>query len=127
MIGPFAGAGRLLSYLLGALLLIGLGAALGVWKAAGHYRLQLDDAEGLLASCKAARGNLEALSTEQGLKLGELVLAGNERQARVEQAVKEAAAQAHNDFAAANRLQQERTGGDQCAASASVIDQELGL
>jgi hypothetical protein len=107
--------------------LVGLGAALGVWQAAGHYRPQLDDAKGQLASCKAARGNLEALAAEQGLKLGELILAGNERQARVEQAVKEAAARAQDDFAAANRLQQERTGGDQCAAAASVIDKELGL
>lgn len=39
----------------------------------------------------------------------------------------EAKASAGIDFAAANRLQQERTGGDQCAAATSIIDQELGL
>lgn len=121
------GAGRLVACLLGAVLLIGLGAALGIWRAAEHYRPQLDDAKGQLVRCKGARGNLEALATEQSLKLGELVLAGNERQARVEQAVKEATARAQDDFSAANRLQQERTGGDQCAAAASVIDKELGL
>ena len=118
---------RLLAYLLGALLLIGLGAALGVWQAAGHYRPQIDDANSQLVSCKGARGNLEALATEQGLKLGELVLAGNARQARVGQAMKEASVRAQDDFAAANRLQQERTGGDQCSAAASIIDKELGL
>ena len=117
----------MLVYLLSSLLLIGLGAALGAWQMARHYRPQLDDANGQLVSCKGARGNLEALAAEQGLKLGELVLAGNERQARVELAVKEAAARAQDDFAAANRLQQERTGGDECAAATSVIDQELGL
>ncbi len=117
----------MLLYLLSSVLLIGLGAALGVWQMAGYYRPQLDDVNGLLVSCKGARGNLEALATEQGLKLGELVLAGNERQAKVELAVKEAAARALDDFAAANRLQQERTGGDQCAAATSIIDKELGL
>lgn len=122
-----AGAGRLLAYLLGTLLLIGLGTALGVWQAAGHYRPQLDDASGQLVSCTAARGNLEALVTEQGLKLGELILAGNDRQARAELAVKEATARAQDDYAAANRLQQKRTGGDQCAAATAIIDQELGL
>ncbi|AIL61185.1 hypothetical protein [Pseudomonas alkylphenolica] len=121
------GSGRALAYLLAALLLIGLGATFGVWQAAEHYRPQLDDANSLLVSCKGAQGNLETLTTEQGLKLGELVLAGNERQVRVEQAVKEATTQAQDDFAAANRLQQERTGGDQCAAAASIIDKELGL
>ncbi|MDD2056628.1 hypothetical protein N5D52_14620 [Pseudomonas sp. GD03860] len=122
-----AGSGRLLAYLLGALLLTGLGAALGIWQAAEHYRPQLDDTKGQLASCKAARGNLEALATEQGLKLGELVLAGQQRQERAEQAVKEAAELAKEDFDAANRLQQERTGGDQCVAAETIINQELGL
>ncbi|MEG0859557.1 MAG: hypothetical protein RSD81_04695 [Pseudomonas sp.] len=127
MIPAAAGGGRVLAYLFGALLLIGLGAALGVWQAVGHYRPQLDDAKGQLVSCKGARGNLEDLSTEQGIKLGELVLAGNERQVRAGRAMKEATARAEGDFAAANRLQQERTGGDQCAAASSIIDKELDL
>lgn len=91
MISVSAGAGRGLSYLFG-MLLIGLGAALGVWQAARHYRPLLDDAKGDLTRCGAARGNLETLSAEQGLKLGAQVLAGNERQARAEQAVKDAEA-----------------------------------
>lgn len=125
--GPASGGGRGVVYMLCMLLLLGVGAAIGVWQAAKHYRPQLDDANGQMASCKDARGNLEVLATEQGLKMGELVLAGNERQAKVGLAVKEAAVRAQDDFAAANRLQQERTGGDQCAAAASVIDKELGL
>ena len=45
----------------------------------------------------------------------------------MEQVAQEASAQAQVDYAAANRLQQERTGGDQCVAAGSIIDQELGL
>ncbi|MCY1443299.1 hypothetical protein D9M71_597050 [compost metagenome] len=127
MIPHFAGGGRAMAYLLAALLLIGLGAVLGVWQAEKHHRPKLDDANAQLASCKGARGNIEALTTEQGLKLGDLVLAGNERQAKAEPAVKEATARAQDDFVAANRLQQERTGGDQCTAATAIINQELGL
>ncbi len=116
-----------LGLLLGALLVFGLGAAAGGWQSSRHYRPLLDDTNGLLASCKAARGNLEELAKDQGLKLGELVLAGNERQARAEQAVGAAKVEAQVDYAAANRLQQERTGGDECAAATSIIDKELGL
>ncbi|WP_028941841.1 hypothetical protein [Pseudomonas vranovensis] len=122
-----ATVGRLAAYLLGALLLLGLGAAGGVWLAVDHFRPLLDTANDSLGKCQTAWGNLEILTTEQGLKLGELVLAGNERQARAGLAMKEATDRAKDDFAAANRLQQERTGGDQCAAAASIIDQELGL
>lgn len=118
-------AGRMVAHLLGALLLVGLGAAGGVWLAVDHFRPLLDTANGNLGKCQTAQGNLEALTTEQGLKLGGLVLAGNERQAKAELAVKEATARAQDDFAAANRLQQARTGGDQCAAAASIIDKEL--
>ncbi|WP_268877171.1 hypothetical protein [Pseudomonas frederiksbergensis] len=35
--------------------------------------------------------------------------------------------EAKSDYAAANRLLQERTGGDPAQAAASIIDQELGL
>ncbi|MNH47545.1 hypothetical protein D3C79_1108390 [compost metagenome] len=55
------------------------------------------------------------------------MLAGNERQAKAEPAVKEATARAQDDFVAANRLQQERTGGEQCTAATAIINQELGL
>lgn len=119
--------GRLAAVLLGCVLLAGLGGAGGVWLAAGHYRPLLDQANGAVSTCKAARDNLSGLATEQGKALGELTLAANERQARAEQAVAEVKASAQADYAAANRLQQERIGGDQCTAATSIIDKELGL
>lgn len=119
--------GKLLVPVLAGALLIALGAAGGVWLAAGHYRPLLDEANGKVVACAAARDNLTGLAQEQGKALGDLTLAANERQARVAQAVAEAGAGAKVDYAAANRLQQERTGGDQCAAATSIIDLELGL
>ncbi|WMN19284.1 hypothetical protein QL104_07725 [Pseudomonas piscis] len=113
--------------LVGAGLLIALGMAVGSWATTAHFRPLLDAEQGQVASCKAARENLADLAQEQGKALGDLVLAANARQARAEQAVEQAKAGAQADYAAANRLQQERIGGDQCVASASIIDQELGL
>ncbi len=113
--------------LAGAGLLVLLGMAMGTWATTHHFRPLLDDQQDLVAQCAAARDNLAGLAQEQGKALGDLTLAANERQARAKQAVDEAATSAQGDFAAANRLQQERTGGDQCAAATSIIDQELGL
>lgn len=118
---------RLLALVIGVLFIFGVGTASGAWLAARHYRPLVDDAVGKVVNCVAARNKLEGLAMEQGLKLGDLVLAGNERQTRAEQAVKDAQVSAQADYAAANRLQQKRTGGDQCAASAAIIDKELGL
>lgn len=113
--------------LAGAGLMALLGVAVGVWLATSHFRPALDKEQDRVAACTAARDNLEGLAQEQGKALGDLTLAANERQARAEQAVSEAKASAGIDFAAANRLQQGRTGGDQCAAATSIIDLELGL
>ncbi|WP_306282990.1 hypothetical protein [Pseudomonas juntendi] len=113
--------------LAGAGLMILLGVAVGVWLTTGHFRPALDKEQNRVAACTAARDNLAGLAQEQGKALGDLALAANERQARAEQAVSEAKASAGIDFAAANRLQQERTGGDQCTAATSIIDKELGL
>ncbi len=112
---------------IGAGLLILLGMAVGTWATSSHFRPLLDDEQDRAASCKAARDNLSGLAAEQGKALGDLVLAANTRQAGAEQAVRDAKASADLDYAAANRLQQERTGGDQCAAATSIIDKELGL
>lgn len=112
---------------MGAGLLILMGMLIGAWAASGHFRPLLDVEQDRLAACKAARDNLTGLATEQGKALGDLALAASERQARAEQAVTQAHADAQIDYAAANRLQKERTGGDQCAAAASIIDKELGL
>lgn len=116
-----------LARLAGAGFLILLGMLVGSWATTNHFRPTLDAAQDEATTCKAARDNLAGLAQEQGKALGELTLAANERQAKVEQAVSQAKASAQADYAAANRLQQERTGGDQCAAATSIIDKELGL
>ncbi|AXP04240.1 hypothetical protein DZG01_15075 [Pseudomonas fluorescens] len=109
------------------LLLVAVGAGFGAWLAAGHYRPLLDTANHDLVQAAQARDNLEALAGEQGRKLGELVQAGElrEKAAALAQAAADEAAKP--DYAAANRLMRERTGGDQCVAAGAVIDQELGL
>lgn len=113
--------------LAGAGLLILLGIAVGTWATTSHFRPLLDHQQDQATQCAAARDNLAGLAQEQGKALGDLTLAANGRQAMAEQAVREAKASAQGDYAAANRLQQERTGGDQCAAATSIIDKELGL
>lgn len=108
-------------------LLILLGIAIGAWAATSHFRPLLDEQQKLATQCAAARDNLAGLAQEQGKALGDLTLAARARQAGAEQAVGKAKASAEVDYAAANRLQQERTGGDQCTAATSIIDKELGL
>ncbi|WP_307987778.1 hypothetical protein [uncultured Pseudomonas sp.] len=78
-------------------------------------------------TAKIARDNLEVLAGEQGRKMGELVAAGELRERNAAQAIAKAKAEAQPDYAAANRLMQDRTGGDPAEAAASIIDQELGL
>ena len=119
--------GTLLMPALVGALLIALGVVGGIWLATGHYRPLLDEANGKVVACVAARDNLAGLAQEQGKALGDLTLAANARQAGAEKAIGEAKVSAGVDYSAANRLQQERTGGDQCAAATSIIDKELGL
>jgi len=109
------------------ILLPALGVSGGVWLAAQHYRPLLDTANTNLANVKSARNNLEALVGEQGRKLGELVQAGKEREQRAAQAEADASDLAKPEYSAANRLLQERIGGDPAQAAAAIIDQELGL
>lgn len=111
----------------GAGLLILLGVAVGTWATTSHFRPLLDTEQDQVATCKAARNNLAGLSQEQGKALGDLTLAANERQARGELVVEQAKVGAQADYASANRLQQERIGGDQCAAATSIIEKELDL
>ncbi len=109
--------------MLACLLLVGLGAAGGVW----HYRPQLDAAQVDLAACRAARGSLEAAVTEQGRQVAALRLAGEQRARGAAQAVEQGRKQAAEQYAGAHRLLSQRTAGEQCAAAEAVIDQELGL
>ncbi|HFX0996022.1 hypothetical protein GHW07_11770 [Pseudomonas aeruginosa] len=112
---------------LAALLLVGLGAAGGVWLGARHYRPQLDAARADLTACRSARGSLEAAVAEQGRQVAALRLAGEQRARDAAQAVERGRLQAAEQYAAAQRLLRERSAGDQCAAAEVVIDQELGL
>ncbi|MBH9331551.1 hypothetical protein I5K81_17450 [Pseudomonas aeruginosa] len=116
-----------LALVLAALLLIGVGAAGGVWIGARHYRPQLDRAAPDLTAWRAARGNLESLVGQQNAAIAGLADQAELRQAKAAQAVADAQQQAGQRFAAAQRLQQEHAEGEQCAAAEAVIDKELGL
>lgn len=89
-------------------------------------KVQLEDA-GKLAACRTTRTNLLELTIEQNQALAGLRAADQERAQRAEQAQQQARQHAEQDYSAANRLMQERTGGDACAAAEAVINQELGL
>ncbi|HHQ2524229.1 TPA: hypothetical protein ACSPKT_001265 [Pseudomonas aeruginosa] len=118
---------RVISIALACLLLVGLGAAGGVWFGARHYRPQLDAALADLIACRAARGELEAAVAEQGRQVAALRQAGERRARGAAQAVEQGRQQAAEQYAEAHRLVRERTAGEQCAAAEAVIDQELGL
>lgn len=118
---------KLIAAALLVLVLVLAGCGGGAWIAARHYRPLLDTANMNLANASAARDNLEALAGEQGKKLGELVQAGELRELNAALAQEAAKAEAQPDYAAANRIQQERTGGDPATAAMSIIDKELGL
>ncbi|EJB8386406.1 hypothetical protein MW371_005809 [Pseudomonas aeruginosa] len=118
---------RVVSVALACLLLVGLGAAGGVWLGARHYRPQLDAARSDLVACRAARGELESAVVEQGRQVAALRLAGEQRDRNAAQAVEQGRHQAAERYSAANRLLRDRTAGEQCAAAEAVIDKELGL
>ncbi|HFH3077127.1 TPA: hypothetical protein ACGJSY_002576 [Pseudomonas aeruginosa] len=109
------------------MVLVGLGAAGGVWIGARHYRPQLDAASADLAACRAARGSLEATVAEQVRQVAALRLAGEQRAREAAHALEQGRQQAAEQYSAANRLLRDRTAGEQCAAAEAVIDQELGL
>ncbi|WP_121195279.1 hypothetical protein [Pseudomonas aeruginosa] len=116
-----------LALVLAALLLIGVGAAGGVWLGARHYRPQLDAARSDLVACRAARGELESAVVEQGRQVAALRLAGEQRARDAAQAMERGRQQAAERYSAAQRLLRERSAGDQCLAAEVVIDKELGL
>ncbi|EPJ5167355.1 hypothetical protein [Pseudomonas aeruginosa] len=112
---------------LACLLLVGLGAAGGVWLGARHYRPQLDAARSDLVACRAARGELESAVAEQVRQVAALRLAGEQRARDAARALEQGRQQAAEQYAAAQRLLRERSAGDQCLAAEVVIDKELGL
>ena len=82
---------------------------------------------GKLVACRETRGNLLVRVGEQNSALADLRAKAAARAQQAEQAQASARQQSEADYQAANRLQQERTGGDACAAAKGVIDKELGL
>ncbi|MGK8910927.1 hypothetical protein ACRS9D_24235 [Pseudomonas aeruginosa] len=118
---------RVVSIVLGCMLLVGLGTAGGVWIGARHYRPQLDAALADLIACRAARGELESAVAEQVRQVAALRLAGEQRARDAARALEQGRQQAAEQYAAAQRLLYQRTAGEQCVAAEAVIDQELGL
>ncbi|EMY3673456.1 TPA: hypothetical protein L5W43_000282 [Pseudomonas aeruginosa] len=118
---------RVISIALACLLLVGLGAAGGVWLDARHYRPQLDAALADLVACRAARDSLDAAIAEQVRQVAALRVVGEQRARDAALAVDRGRQQAAEQYAEAQRLVRERTAGEQCAAAEAVIDQELGL
>ncbi|HBO4721963.1 TPA: hypothetical protein L4V16_000160 [Pseudomonas aeruginosa] len=118
---------RWVAIALAFMVLVGLGAAGGVWIGARHYRPQLDAARSDLVACRAARGELESAVVEQNRQVAALRLAGEQRARDAAQAVEQGRQQAAEQYTAAQRLLRERSAGDQCLAAEVVIDQELGL
>lgn len=78
-------------------------------------------------NCRTTRAALKQHVAEQNEALTDLREAELQRRERAQRAQAGAQQRAQEDYQAANRLQQERTGGEACAAAESVIDQELGL
>lgn len=82
---------------------------------------------GKLGACRATRTNLLEQTIEQSQAVTSLRQAAEDRTAVARAGQATARTAAEHDYQAANRLQQERIGGDACAAAEAVIDQELGL
>lgn len=121
-----------------AVVLLVLGALTGAgtayWLTAGHYRPIVDaktkaaeTAASTLASCRITSSTLEGQVGQQNQAMADLRVAAEKRAKDAEPIQQQAAKAAGEDYQAANRLQQERTGGDPAAAAAAIIDKELGL
>jgi chromosome segregation ATPase len=121
-----------------AVVLLGLGALAGAgaayWLTTDHYRPIVKDLQdkveasaSTLASCRTTTSTLEGQVGQQNLALADLRQAAEKRAKDAEPIQQQAAKAAGEDYQAANRLQQERTGGDPAAAAAAIINKELGL
>lgn len=99
----------------------------GLQSQLGTDRSSLLEANEKLGACRATRTTLLGQVIEQNSAIADLSARTKQRQEIAEGAQRDARDQSEADYQAANRLQQERTGGDACAAADSVIDGELGL
>ncbi|MFG5864179.1 hypothetical protein [Metapseudomonas sp. CR1201] len=113
-----------------ALLVVGGGQQLRVAGLQGN----LAEAQGAartsgekLAACRETRSSLLVQVGEQNQALAGLRQAALDREAVARKQLEAARLEAEEDYQAANRLQQERTGGDACIAAETVINKELGL
>ncbi|WP_236214007.1 hypothetical protein [Metapseudomonas otitidis] len=104
-----------------------LAAAGGAWLAARHYRPLLDEAQARAERCQQVRQDLESAVGEQNARVAQLHAEAQQRAQQAQQAQQQASQAAGERYAAAQRMQQQRTGGDQCAAAEAVINRELGL
>ncbi|KTT56388.1 hypothetical protein NS337_03360 [Pseudomonas oryzihabitans] len=129
---------RVAALAVAAFVLLAVGALAGAgaayWLTAGHYRPIVDAktkaaeaSASTLASCRTTSSTLEGQVGQQNQALADLRLAAEKRSKDAEPIQQQAAKVAGEDYQAANRLQQERTGGDPAAAAAAIIDKELGL
>jgi len=129
---------RVAAWVAGVTLLLALGAGIGGWAAysltAGHYRPIVEkqqkaatDAASALASCRTTSSTLQGQVGEQNQALADLRRAADDRAVKAKADQHQAEQTAGDRYKAANRYQQERTGGDPAAAAASIIDQALGL
>lgn len=110
------------------------GAGAAYWLTAGHYRPIVDAktkaaeaSASTLASCRTTSSTLEGQVGQQNQALADLRLAAEKRAKAAAPIQQQAAKATGEDYQAANRLQQEHTGGDPAAAAAAIIDKELGL
>ncbi|MGF6695230.1 hypothetical protein M2318_005331 [Metapseudomonas resinovorans] len=113
-----------------ALALVGVGQQLRVISLQGDLTTAQDTVQTAgekLAACRETRGNLLVQVGEQNQALAGMRQAALDRQAVARKEQEAARQQAEEDYQAANRLQQERIGGDACAAAETVIGKELGL
>lgn len=118
--------------------LLGLGGVIGggaaYWLTADHYRPIVeglrDDVKtsaSTLASCRTTSSTLEGQVGQQNQALADLQRATDDRTVRAQADQQQADKSSSTDYQAANRLQQERTGGDPAETAAAIIDKELGL
>lgn len=118
---------RGLAIFLSILLVFGLGGIYGGKRATGQLQPVIDKLRLDLADERAVSSSLTALSSEQADAIGKLQKAQEYRQKLASDAVEKAKDDSKVDYSAANRIQQERIGGDPAEAASKIIDAELGL
>lgn len=106
------------------------------WLTSRHYRPVVAELQegakasaSTLASCRTTASTLKGRWQvgQQNQALADLQRDADDRAAKAEADQQQAEQAARDRYKAANRYQQERTGGDPAAAAASIIDKALDL